>query len=268
MRKRERTHFHFTLYSFPLLLQGKKVHKLKRWLEGKGGYTHDKTVLHITGSSAGDLDTGDQFGRNPLMYCVLADRLECAELLLKAGSQVNFRDKGGRTPLHWAAHKVVFVCVCVYVCVHVCVCVCMCVCVCVCVCCVCMCGVCVHTYMHVCLCVYVYACVCVCVCVCVVCVCVHACVCVCACMLVCMCVCVCVYVCVHACMHACVCVCMCVCVCVQCICEGMGCRGWLCIHTVCANLTEYLVLQERIVMHVESMSLVAIVIGLSNNCHG
>nr|KAG5709865.1 hypothetical protein BaRGS_032689 [Batillaria attramentaria] len=39
------------------------------------------------------------------MYCVLADRLECAELLLKAGAQVNFRDKGGRTVLHWAAHK-------------------------------------------------------------------------------------------------------------------------------------------------------------------
>ena len=74
-----------------------------------------KSIWHVTGSSASELDTGDQFGRNPLMYCVLADRLECAELLLKAGSQVNFRDKGGRTPLHWAAHKV-------RVCVRVCVC--------------------------------------------------------------------------------------------------------------------------------------------------
>lgn len=59
----------------------------------------------IAGSGLGDLDVGDQFGRSPLMYCVLADRLECAELLLKAGAQVNFRDRGGRTALHWAAHK-------------------------------------------------------------------------------------------------------------------------------------------------------------------
>ena len=40
------------------------------------------------------------------MFCVLADRLECAELLLKAGAQTNQKDKGGRTALHWAAHKV------------------------------------------------------------------------------------------------------------------------------------------------------------------
>ena len=40
------------------------------------------------------------------MFCVLADRLECAELLLKAGAQVNMKDNGGRTALHWAAHKV------------------------------------------------------------------------------------------------------------------------------------------------------------------
>ncbi|KAH3749199.1 hypothetical protein DPMN_183691 [Dreissena polymorpha] len=53
----------------------------------------------------GLLDAGDQFGRTPLMFCVLADRLECAELLLKAGAQTNMKDKGGRTALHWAAHK-------------------------------------------------------------------------------------------------------------------------------------------------------------------
>ena len=40
------------------------------------------------------------------MFCVLADRLECAELLLKASAQVNMKDNGGRTALHWAAHKV------------------------------------------------------------------------------------------------------------------------------------------------------------------
>ncbi|KAK7501506.1 hypothetical protein BaRGS_00007310 [Batillaria attramentaria] len=67
----------------------------------------EKQVLSrlIAASGLSDLDVGDQFGRSPLMYCVLADRLECAELLLKAGAQVNFRDKGGRTVLHWAAHK-------------------------------------------------------------------------------------------------------------------------------------------------------------------
>ena len=40
------------------------------------------------------------------MYCVLADRPDCAEILMKAGAQVNLKDKGGRTALHWAAHKV------------------------------------------------------------------------------------------------------------------------------------------------------------------
>ena len=49
---------------------------------------------------------GDKFGRSPLMYCVLSDRLECAELIIKAGADVNKKDIGGRTALHWAAHKV------------------------------------------------------------------------------------------------------------------------------------------------------------------
>jgi ankyrin repeat protein len=40
------------------------------------------------------------------MFCILADRLDCAELLLKAGTQVSKTDKGGRTAIHWAAHKV------------------------------------------------------------------------------------------------------------------------------------------------------------------
>ncbi|XP_021351828.1 inversin-like isoform X2 [Mizuhopecten yessoensis] len=56
-------------------------------------------------SNGSDVDTGDQFGRTPLMFCILADRLDCAELLLKAGAQVNKKDKGGRAALHWAAHK-------------------------------------------------------------------------------------------------------------------------------------------------------------------
>ena len=53
-----------------------------------------------------NVDVGDKFGRTPLMFCVLSDRLECAELLIKAGADVNKKDIGGRTALHWAAHKV------------------------------------------------------------------------------------------------------------------------------------------------------------------
>ena len=52
------------------------------------------------------MDSGDKFGRTPLMFCVLGDRIECAELLIKAGTDVNRKDIGGRTALHWAAHKV------------------------------------------------------------------------------------------------------------------------------------------------------------------
>ncbi|XP_052812830.1 inversin-like isoform X2 [Mya arenaria] len=59
----------------------------------------------MSNTGTGVIDSGDQFGRTPLMFCVLADRLECAELLLKAGAQTNQKDKGGRTALHWAAHK-------------------------------------------------------------------------------------------------------------------------------------------------------------------
>ncbi|KAJ8004945.1 hypothetical protein DPEC_G00141550 [Dallia pectoralis] len=47
----------------------------------------------------------DQFGRTPLMYCVLADRLDCAETLLKAGASVNKSDHSQRTALHLAAQK-------------------------------------------------------------------------------------------------------------------------------------------------------------------
>ncbi|XP_058232616.1 inversin isoform X2 [Hemibagrus wyckioides] len=50
-------------------------------------------------------DSEDQFGRTPLMYCVLADRLDCAETLLKAGASVNKADRSKRTALHLAAQK-------------------------------------------------------------------------------------------------------------------------------------------------------------------
>ncbi|XP_062840143.1 inversin isoform X1 [Anolis carolinensis] len=50
-------------------------------------------------------DKEDQFGRTPLMYCVLADRLECAEALLKTGVDLNKADHTKRTALHLAAQK-------------------------------------------------------------------------------------------------------------------------------------------------------------------
>ncbi|KAG7282201.1 hypothetical protein CRUP_034948 [Coryphaenoides rupestris] len=52
-------------------------------------------------------DCEDQFGRTPLMYCVLADRLDCAEALLKAGASVNKTDHSQRSALHLTAHKCV-----------------------------------------------------------------------------------------------------------------------------------------------------------------
>uniref|UniRef100_A0A8C5L8Q6 Inversin n=1 Tax=Jaculus jaculus TaxID=51337 RepID=A0A8C5L8Q6_JACJA len=66
----------------------------------------DKGALQrlIVGNSALK-DKEDQFGRTPLMYCVLADRLDCAEALLKAGADVNKTDHSRRTALHLAAQK-------------------------------------------------------------------------------------------------------------------------------------------------------------------
>ncbi|XP_015415961.1 PREDICTED: inversin isoform X1 [Myotis davidii] len=66
----------------------------------------DKGALHrlIIGNAALK-DKEDQFGRTPLMYCVLADRLDCADTLLKAGADVNKTDHSQRTALHLAAQK-------------------------------------------------------------------------------------------------------------------------------------------------------------------
>ena len=63
------------------------------------------TLSKLVIANSKELDSGDKFGRTPLMYCVLADRIECAEVILKAGADVNKKDVGGRTALHWAAHK-------------------------------------------------------------------------------------------------------------------------------------------------------------------
>ncbi|XP_009876804.1 PREDICTED: inversin-like, partial [Apaloderma vittatum] len=66
----------------------------------------DKNTLQKLIAGNSELkDKEDQFGRTPLMYCVLADRLECAEALLKAGADVNRADCSRRTALHLAAQK-------------------------------------------------------------------------------------------------------------------------------------------------------------------
>lgn len=51
------------------------------------------------------INKGDQFGRTPLVYSVLGDRLDCAETLLKNGANVSSCDMDERTPLHWAAYQ-------------------------------------------------------------------------------------------------------------------------------------------------------------------
>ncbi|NWI15695.1 INVS protein, partial [Crypturellus soui] len=66
----------------------------------------DKSALQKLIAGNSELkDKEDQFGRTPLMYCVLADRLDCAEALLKAGADVNRADHSQRTALHLAAQK-------------------------------------------------------------------------------------------------------------------------------------------------------------------
>ncbi|CAJ1062178.1 LOW QUALITY PROTEIN: inversin [Xyrichtys novacula] len=63
------------------------------------------TLLKLITADPSLRDREDQFGRTPLMYCVLADRLDCAEILLKAGASVNKTDHSQRTALHLAAQK-------------------------------------------------------------------------------------------------------------------------------------------------------------------
>ncbi|OXB57288.1 hypothetical protein ASZ78_000846 [Callipepla squamata] len=63
------------------------------------------TLLKLIAGNTELKDKEDQFGRTPLMYCVLADRVDCAEALLKAGADVNRADRSRRTALHLAAQK-------------------------------------------------------------------------------------------------------------------------------------------------------------------
>ncbi|CDR00323.1 unnamed protein product, partial [Oncorhynchus mykiss] len=67
---------------------------------------HRSVLLRIITVDPSLRDREDQFGRTPLMYCVLADRLDCAETLLKTGASVNKTDHSQRTALHLAAQKV------------------------------------------------------------------------------------------------------------------------------------------------------------------
>lgn len=60
----------------------------------------------LTAAECIDVNVGDKFGRTALMYCILMDRLDCAEILCKAGANVNKKDDLNRTALHWAAQKV------------------------------------------------------------------------------------------------------------------------------------------------------------------
>lgn len=52
-----------------------------------------------------DREAADHYGRTPLVYSVLGDRIDCAKLLLKKGCKVDTKDEQGRTALHWAAHR-------------------------------------------------------------------------------------------------------------------------------------------------------------------
>ncbi|XP_054847555.1 inversin [Eublepharis macularius] len=66
---------------------------------------HKSALLKQIAGNPDLKDKEDQFGRTPLMYCVLADRLDCAEALLKTGIDVNKADHSQRTALHLAAQK-------------------------------------------------------------------------------------------------------------------------------------------------------------------
>ncbi|XP_044308914.1 inversin isoform X3 [Varanus komodoensis] len=66
---------------------------------------HKSALLKQIAGNPDLKDKEDQFGRTPLMYCVLADRLDCAEALLKTGTDVNKADNSQRTALHLAAQK-------------------------------------------------------------------------------------------------------------------------------------------------------------------
>ncbi|XP_072365021.1 inversin isoform X1 [Scyliorhinus torazame] len=81
-------------------------------LDANGSQVHaaavngNKCALHkLIAANPNLKNAKDPFGRTPLMYCVLADRLDCADALIKAGVDVNKADRSQRTALHLAAQK-------------------------------------------------------------------------------------------------------------------------------------------------------------------
>ncbi len=47
----------------------------------------------------------DEYGYTPLIQAIIADKIECTQLLLQKGADVNQHDITGRTPLHWAVYN-------------------------------------------------------------------------------------------------------------------------------------------------------------------
>uniref|UniRef100_A0A8C3F0F0 Inversin n=1 Tax=Chrysemys picta bellii TaxID=8478 RepID=A0A8C3F0F0_CHRPI len=99
----------------PVTIPGKSMNVSENWLFNGSSLASQVHAAAINGDKgalqkliAGNpelKDKEDQFGRTPLMYCVLADRLDCAEALLKAGVGINKADHSQRTALHLAAQK-------------------------------------------------------------------------------------------------------------------------------------------------------------------
>lgn len=52
------------------------------------------------------MDEADENGRTGLMYCAIADQLDCLQLLLNRGAVISARDTSGQTAMHWAAATV------------------------------------------------------------------------------------------------------------------------------------------------------------------
>ncbi|XP_066274066.1 ankyrin-1-like [Branchiostoma lanceolatum] len=60
-------------------------------------------VAELLIKAGAQVDIRDEFGRAPLHMAAVGGHVGVAELLLKAGAQVDSRDEGGSVPLHWAA---------------------------------------------------------------------------------------------------------------------------------------------------------------------
>eukprot|EP00051_Salpingoeca_urceolata_P022453 m.365485 g.365485 ORF g.365485 m.365485 type:complete len:291 (-) comp19973_c0_seq1:196-1068(-) len=48
-----------------------------------------------------DINGSDGYGRTALVYAILAEQVDCVELLIQAGAHIDGADADGRTPLHW-----------------------------------------------------------------------------------------------------------------------------------------------------------------------